>query len=56
MINGASIYVESLPKNCEVDVYTNANCKGSPDLDAAKGAAEGCYDADDFTSSKVRCS
>jgi hypothetical protein len=55
-INGASIYVQSLPKNCEVDVYTNGKCKGKPDLDAAKGASEGCYDADNFTSFKVRCS
>ena len=55
-INGASIFVNSLPKNCEVDVYTDAKCKGKADLDAGKGAGAGCYDADDFTSFKVRCS
>lgn len=54
-VNGASINVERLSKNCYVDGYSNDSCAGSASLAVRKGARDGCYDIDTFTSVIVRC-
>ena len=55
-LNGASILLEDLSDNCRVYVFRGKRCSGERILDAGMGARDGCYDADNFSSFKVKCS
>lgn len=53
--NGAGIFLTSLPSNCEVSVYTELDCQGTPLLAIRNGATSGCHDSGDFSSVLVTC-
>lgn len=54
-VNGASINVQRLSKNCYVDGFSNDRCSAGSQLAVGKGARNGCYDIDSFSSVIVRC-
>ena len=55
-IQGQSIFVNSLPTNCEVITFTDDQCKDDPfDMIPLLYAASGCYSTDAFESVRVDC-
>ena len=54
--NGRSIFVNSLPSNCEVISFTDDRCRDDPlDMIPFLNAASGCYSTDAFESVRVDC-
>jgi hypothetical protein len=53
---GQSIFVNSLPSNCEVITFTDDRCRDDPlDVIPFLNAASGCYSTDAFGSVRVDC-
>lgn len=53
---GQSIFVSSLPSNCEVITFTDERCRDNPlDVIPFLNAASGCYSTDAFESVRVDC-
>ena len=55
-IKGQSIFVNSLPSNCEVITFTDGQCRDDPlDMIPLLNAASGCYSTETFESVRVDC-
>jgi hypothetical protein len=53
---GQSVFVNSLPSNCEVITFTDDRCRDDPlDMIPFLNAASGCYSTDGFESVRVDC-
>jgi len=53
---GQSIFVNSLPSNCEVITFTDGQCRDDPlDMIPLLNAASGCYSTETFESVRVDC-